>query len=61
MFLGLLVIAVVGVLGLVGSMMPMESYGSKLEHYIVSNNPRDAMDVDRLAKEYHEKESRSFL
>jgi hypothetical protein len=28
------------------------TYGSALEYYIVSNNPVDACDVDRLTREY---------
>jgi uncharacterized protein YaaN involved in tellurite resistance len=29
-----------------------QTYGSGLEYYIVSNNPQNAADVDRLTKEY---------
>ena len=34
-----------------------ESYGSALESYIVANNPQDASDVDRLAREFDNKMS----
>ena len=29
-----------------------QTYGSALEAYIVSNNPQDACDVDRLTRQY---------
>jgi len=35
------------------------TYGSALEYYIVSNNPVDACDVDRLTREY-EARSKGF-
>lgn len=38
-----------------------QTYGSKLEEYIVSNNPRDIYDVERLARKYDEQNSRGFL
>jgi hypothetical protein len=34
-----------------------QSYGSALEAYIVSKNPQDAADVDRLAREFDSKMS----
>jgi hypothetical protein len=36
------------------------TYGSALEYYIVSNNPVDACDVDRLTREY-EARGRGFM
>jgi hypothetical protein len=30
-----------------------QSYGSQLEYYIVSNNPQNEGDVDRLTREFH--------
>ena len=30
-------------------------YGSKLEDYIVSHNPKDCSDVERLTKEFDQK------
>lgn len=61
MLLGLLAVGAIGVVAVLGSMSSEETYGSKLEQYIVSNNPQNAADIDRLAKEYQEKESRRFL
>lgn len=29
-----------------------QTYGSELESYIVSNQPKDSYDVDRLTKQY---------
>jgi hypothetical protein len=34
-----------------------QTYGSSLEYYIVSNNPQDAADVDRLTREFENKRS----
>jgi hypothetical protein len=34
-----------------------QTYGSALEYYIVSNNPQDAADVDRLTREFENKKS----
>jgi hypothetical protein len=33
------------------------TYGSALEYYIVSNDPKDACDVDRLMREFENKMS----
>lgn len=33
-----------------------QTYGSALEHYIVANNPQSEGDVDRLAREFHQKQ-----
>ena len=53
------------ILAVVGAVAPAivkgETYGSQLENYIVSNNPKDAADVERLTREYQEKEQRNFL
>jgi len=32
-----------------------QTYGSALEEYIVKNNPQDSCDVDRLAREFEQK------
>jgi len=37
------------------------TYGSELEEYITSHNPRDTADVERLTKEYDQKAQRNFL
>jgi hypothetical protein len=34
-----------------------QTYGSALEHYIVSNEPKDAADVDRLTREFEMKKN----
>lgn len=34
-----------------------QTYGSALEQYIVSNNPQSEGDVDRLAREYEQKQT----
>ena len=31
------------------------TYGSALEYYIVQNNPQDGCDVDRLTREFEQK------
>jgi hypothetical protein len=33
-----------------------QTYGSALEHYIISNNPQTEGDVDRLAREFQQKQ-----
>jgi hypothetical protein len=38
-----------------------ESYGTQLEKYIVSCNPQDIGDVERLALEYNRKLKEGFL
>ena len=37
------------------------TYGSRLEEYIVSNNPKDTYDVERLTREFDEKQQQKFL
>lgn len=37
------------------------TYGSKLEEYIVSHNPKDTHDVERLTREFDEKQRQGFL
>ena len=56
-----------GVMAVVGVVLPAiadsknSTYGSELEDYIVSHNPRDTADVERLTKEYDQKAQRNFL
>ena len=38
-----------------------ESYGTQLENYIISHNPQDTGDVERLAQEYNRKLKEGFL
>jgi len=53
------------ILAVVGAIAPAiaksDTYGSRLENYIVNNHPKDAADVERLTREYQEKEQRTFL
>lgn len=37
-----------------------QTYGSAMEAYIVSNNPKSEGDVDRLAREFHHSQN-SFM
>ena len=37
------------------------TYGSELEAYIVSKNPQDACDVDRLAREFDQRMASRIL
>lgn len=37
------------------------TYGSALEAYIVSNDPQDVCDVDRLTREFDQKNQGGFL
>jgi hypothetical protein len=37
------------------------TYGSQLEEYIVSQNPRDIADVERLTMEYDRKSKEGYL
>jgi hypothetical protein len=38
-----------------------QTYGSKLEEYIVSNNPKDTADVERLTREFDKKQKQGFV
>jgi hypothetical protein len=53
------------VLIVVASLVPYidggETYGSRLEQYIVGNNPRDISDVERLTREYDNKTKEGYL
>jgi hypothetical protein len=56
-------LAVVGIVGplfaLISEKQP--TYGSQLEEYIVSQNPRDIADVERLTVEYDRKTKEGYL
>jgi hypothetical protein len=39
----------------------LQTYGSELETYIVSNQPQNSADVDRLMQEFNRKNSRGLL
>ena len=38
-----------------------QTYGSGLEYYIVSNNPQNSGDIDRLTREYHAKNQDGYI
>jgi len=55
-----------GALVLVGVVIPSltdrpQTYGSKLEEYIVSHNPKDTYDVERLTREFDEKQKQGII
>lgn len=47
---------------LLQSIKQPRTYGSELEAYIVTNNPKDSGDIDRLTREFNNRmnSSRSF-
>jgi hypothetical protein len=49
------------IIGLFSDMFSNDTYGSRLEEYIVSQNPQNTYDVERLATEYNKKNSEGFL
>ena len=63
------VLLAVGALALVGIIGPLfamiaekqPTYGSQLEEYIISQNPRDIADVERLTNEYDRKTKEGYL
>lgn len=63
------VLLTVGALALVGIVGPLyalitekqSTYGSELEQYIVSQNPLDIADVERLTQEYDRKSKEGYL
>ena len=38
-----------------------QSYGSKLEDYIVSRNPKDTYDVEKLTREFEGKQKQGIV
>lgn len=63
--LGVIIAALV--ILIIGALIPAiadekpTTYGSKLEEYIVSNNPKNTGDVERLTREFDEKQKQSVL
>jgi hypothetical protein len=62
----LLTIGALAVVGIIGPLFALISekqptYGSQLEEYIVSQNPRDIADVERLTNEYDRKTKEGYL
>ena len=61
----LLILGAIAMVGIIGPLIAMASesntYGSRLEQYIVSKNPQDTSDIDRLTKEYELASSKRYL
>jgi hypothetical protein len=61
----LLTIGVLAMVGIVGPLIALASesntYGSKLEQYIVSKNPQDTADIERLTRDYEIASSKRYL
>ncbi len=58
----MLITAIVGwAKSLLQSLQKPQTYGSALEAYIVSNDPQDSCDVDRLTREFDSKQRGSFI
>lgn len=56
----LIAFLIIGVITFVAPIFSV-SYGSQLERYIVSHDPKDAADVERLTLEFQEKQTRNFI
>jgi hypothetical protein len=55
-------------LAMVGVIVPLialasesNTYGSRLEEYIVSKNPQDTADIERLTRDYEIASSKRYL
>jgi hypothetical protein len=61
----LLTIGALAIIGIIGPLLAMTSesntYGSKLEEYIVSKNPQDTSDIERLQRDYEIASSKRYL
>ena len=61
----LLTIGALAIIGIIGPLFAMVSesntYGSRLEEYIVSKNPQDTADVERLQRDYEISSSKRYL
>jgi hypothetical protein len=61
----LLTIGALAVIGIVGPLFAMTSesntYGSRLEEYIVSKNPQDTADIERFTRDYEVASSKRYL
>ena len=56
------VIAMVGIVGpLIALVGESTTYGSRLEEYIVSKNPQDTSDIERLTRDYEIASSKRYL
>lgn len=55
-------LAVVGIIGpLVALASESNTYGSRLEEYIVSKNPQDTADIERFTRDYEIASSKRYL
>ena len=55
-------LAMVGIIGpLVALANESNTYGSRLEEYIVSKNPQDTADIERLTRDYEIATSKRYL
>lgn len=55
-------LAAVGIIGpLVALASESNTYGSRLEEYIVSKNPQDTADIERFTRDYEIASSKRYL
>lgn len=59
--IGFIILLVLGAISIAPTLCRQGTYGSKLEQYIVSHNPRDIADVERLANEFDRKSKEGYL
>ena len=61
----LLTIGALAMVGIVGPLVALASesntYGSRLEEYIVSKNPQDTADIERFTRDYEIASSKRYL
>jgi hypothetical protein len=61
----LLTIGALAMVGIIGPLVALASesntYGSRLEDYIVSKNPQDTADIERLTRDYEIASSKRYL
>ena len=57
----IITMAVVGIAIPLLGLLSNQSYGSQLEQYINSRNPKDAGDVERMTNEFQRKTQQRYL
>ena len=62
----LLTVCGLALLGIIGPLFSLISetqttYGSQLEQYIISKQPQDVSDIERLTKQYELESTKRFL
>jgi hypothetical protein len=61
----LLTVGALAMVGIVGPLVALASesntYGSRLEEYIVSKNPQDTADIERFTRDYEIASSKRYL